>query len=241
MTFPFILPSPHGSHLVAMNPNIDTLNSVPLADGSPDLFFVVFGQGSAMDLNALLVYAQESLDISIVDGHRAWIFMHSDGAIVVILKRHFSIAQYVRHGLGLESYSTSLDGRVIVNDAQLSHISVSESKVPFLPPCSRFLFISDQYTFVNTLNLLAVCGLRSLLTLERGNIVLHVVERPSFNFTTLSSKPGPHFGVPTAQEFCEMWKAWDLVTLGMIPSHLLHVKPIDLRHKCLFYLGHIPT
>ena len=94
---------------------------------------------------------------------------------------------------------------------------------------------------VNTLNLLAACGLRSLLALERGEIVLHVVERPSFSFTTLSSKPGLHFGAPTIEEFREMWKAWDLVSLGMIPSHLLHVKPIEFRHKCLFYLGHIPT
>lgn len=26
----------------------------------------------------------------------------------------------------------------------------------------------------------------------------------------------------------------------MIPRDLLHSKPIDLRHICLFYLGHIP-
>lgn len=103
------------------------------------------------------------------------------------------------------------------------------------------LFTPDSYTLVNALNLLAACRLRSVLTLERGDIVLHVVERQSFSFTTLSSKPGPRFGVPTVQEFREMWKAWDPVTLGMIPSHLFHVKPIDLRHKCLFYLGHIPT
>lgn len=29
-------------------------------------------------------------------------------------------------------------------------------------------------------------------------------------------------------------------TLDMIPRDLLHSKPIDLRHICLFYLGHIP-
>ncbi|KIJ65772.1 hypothetical protein HYDPIDRAFT_87355 [Hydnomerulius pinastri MD-312] len=27
----------------------------------------------------------------------------------------------------------------------------------------------------------------------------------------------------------------------MIPQEMLHQKPIDLRHKCLFYIGHIPT
>lgn len=27
----------------------------------------------------------------------------------------------------------------------------------------------------------------------------------------------------------------------MIPTSMLHEKPINLRHICLFYLGHIPT
>lgn len=27
----------------------------------------------------------------------------------------------------------------------------------------------------------------------------------------------------------------------MIPEGMLHTKPIYLRHKCLFYIGHIPT
>lgn len=29
--------------------------------------------------------------------------------------------------------------------------------------------------------------------------------------------------------------------MQMIPRGMLYVKPIDLRHICLFYLGHIPT
>lgn len=29
--------------------------------------------------------------------------------------------------------------------------------------------------------------------------------------------------------------------MRMIPLEMLHHKPIDLRHKCLFYIGHIPT
>ena len=44
-----------------------------------------------------------------------------------------------------------------------------------------------------------------------------------------------------SKEWKDLWAAWDLVTLGMIPSDMLHQKPIDLRHKCLFYIGHIPT
>jgi len=76
MTSPSVFPFPHGSHLVVINPNIDTLDSVPLADGSPGLFFAVFGHGSATDLNVLLVYAQESLDASITNGRRIWMVLH---------------------------------------------------------------------------------------------------------------------------------------------------------------------
>lgn len=125
---------------------------------------------------------------------------------------------------------TSSSLRLLLNIRYLSHLLGLVASL-----------ISNQCTLVDTLNLLAVCGLRPILTLQRDGIVLHIVERPSLCFTTLSSKSGPLFGVPTVGEFREMWKAWDLVTLGMIPYHLLHIKPIDLRHKCLFYLGHIPT
>jgi len=38
-----------------------------------------------------------------------------------------------------------------------------------------------------------------------------------------------------------MWAAWDFITMKMIPPSMLLQKPIDLRHICLFYLGHIPT
>lgn len=47
--------------------------------------------------------------------------------------------------------------------------------------------------------------------------------------------------IPTLEEWSNMWKLWDTVTLGMIPPQMMMEKPIDLRHKCLFYLGHIPT
>ena len=38
-----------------------------------------------------------------------------------------------------------------------------------------------------------------------------------------------------------MWAAWDFITQEMIPPSMLFQKPIDLRHICLFYCGHIPT
>ncbi len=74
---------------------------------------------------------------------------------------------------------------------------------------------------------------------------LWVLERPPFNFRLLRSPASAisntPFGVPTLQEFQEMWAAWDFITRKMIPVSMLFEKPIDLRHICLFYTGHIPA
>lgn len=85
---------------------------------------------------------------------------------------------------------------------------------------------------------------------------LWLLERPPFMFPLLSSpracssrghlvlkKPysSSSFGVPSPQDWENMWAAWDFITLRMIPPSMLFQKPIDLRHICLFYLGHIPT
>ena len=47
--------------------------------------------------------------------------------------------------------------------------------------------------------------------------------------------------MPTLDEWQTMWAAWDFITQRMIPPSMLFQKPIDLRHICLFYMGHIPT
>lgn len=52
---------------------------------------------------------------------------------------------------------------------------------------------------------------------------------------------GGAFGTPSLSEYQEIWKLWDEITLGMIPKDMHLVKPIHLRHVCLFYLGHIPS
>ena len=51
----------------------------------------------------------------------------------------------------------------------------------------------------------------------------------------------PPPGLPSLQDWQTAWDAWNCVTLTMIPKEKLHEKPIDLRHICLFYLGHIPA
>jgi len=85
---------------------------------------------------------------------------------------------------------------------------------------------------------------------SKGQYSLWLLERPPFLFPTLSPSLGNQqvkryskspFGIPSRAEFKKMWAAWDFITMKMVPPSMLLQKPIDLRHICLFYLGHIPT
>lgn len=142
-TSPFV-PSLSGSYFVTINPNANTLNGVPLADGSPELLFAVFGQGSAVDLGALLLHAQERLHISAIDRHRTGIMLYGDGALKCPL---VTLNRSIRPGLGSEPHSALVRGRVTINDIQLSRTNISEFKVRFPPPLTS-LFYSPQSVFV---------------------------------------------------------------------------------------------
>ncbi|TBU65143.1 C-type lectin protein [Dichomitus squalens] len=102
------------------------------------------------------------------------------------------------------------------------------------------------------LNLFCEAGLRSIIGLPSRSAntttTLYILERPPLTFPPFSSTPrsAPNpianpYTLPSLAEFTRAWAIWDLITLGMIPSELLHSKPIDLRHKPLFYIGHLPT
>ncbi|KAI8602853.1 hypothetical protein EDD21DRAFT_303143 [Dissophora ornata] len=66
---------------------------------------------------------------------------------------------------------------------------------------------------------------------------LHLVRKTPFYFKSTEVSP-----CPTQEEWTELWKSWDLITMTMIqhPTMLLE-QPIALRHPFLFYLGHIPV
>jgi L-histidine Nalpha-methyltransferase / hercynylcysteine S-oxide synthase len=79
---------------------------------------------------------------------------------------------------------------------------------------------------------------------------LHVLEKSAFVYRPLSyttanslaaSPDGKYGNIPTVEEWKILWATWDLISLQMTPKTMVHEKPIDLRHKCLFYFGHIPT
>ena len=108
----------------------------------------------------------------------------------------------------------------------------------------------SQRPIEETLNVLADARLRLIISLASTDsaLALHILERPAVTFPRLSLTPrsalnptGHPYNLPSLSEFQDGWRAWDLITLGMIPPTLLHSKPIDLRHKPLFYIGHLPT
>ena len=74
---------------------------------------------------------------------------------------------------------------------------------------------------------------------------LWLLERPPFTFPLHKSpdavSASTPLSIPSPAEWETIWSAWDTITMGMISPQLLYEKPIDLRHICLFYLGHIPT
>ncbi|KAF8585097.1 hypothetical protein K439DRAFT_1410265 [Ramaria rubella] len=117
--------------------------------------------------------------------------------------------------------------------------------------------VSHKYSTEDIVSLFSASNLRMIQKWmdPKGLYGLYLLERPPFQFPLIhepshtqrsilpkeSSKQFSPFNIPTVEEWKELWKAWDLITLGMIPRSMLHEKPIDLRHKCLFYLGHIPA
>ncbi|KIY47486.1 DUF323 domain-containing protein [Fistulina hepatica ATCC 64428] len=83
-------------------------------------------------------------------------------------------------------------------------------------------------------------SLYSLWLLERPPFMFPMLAAPSESNLTSVTSSSP-FGVPSVRDWSDLWALWDHITLEMIPSSMLHEKPIDLRHICLFYFGHIPT
>lgn len=81
----------------------------------------------------------------------------------------------------------------------------------------------------------------SLWLLERPLFIFPLLSSPNDNTLTIRTKSLTPFGVPSREEWIELWASWDFITIRMIPQSMMFQKPIDLRHICLFYLGHIPT
>ncbi|EMD39793.1 hypothetical protein CERSUDRAFT_112059, partial [Gelatoporia subvermispora B] len=92
-----------------------------------------------------------------------------------------------------------------------------------LRPIHRWLDSASQY---------------SLWLLERPQFSFPLLRSPVVSLTANNATP---FGLPRLSEWQNMWSAWDFITQRMIHPSMLFQKPIDLRHICLFYCGHIPA
>ena len=66
---------------------------------------------------------------------------------------------------------------------------------------------------------------------------LHLLQKGPLSFPLKPKDYAPK-PVPSTQEFEQLWRVWDLVSLQMLPSQELLSKPIKLRNACVFYLGH---
>jgi len=67
---------------------------------------------------------------------------------------------------------------------------------------------------------------------------LYLLHRAPFHFPRLCLDTLAT-SVPSAEEFVELWRAWDTVTTKMITADMALEKPIDLRHPFVFYMGHM--
>nr|GAT57897.1 predicted protein [Mycena chlorophos] len=123
-----------------------------------------------------------------------------------------------------------------------STVAASTAKQPFIstnPAQAAHLLEFSLASLRSVLSLTSGCGVFNIHILERPTVVFPPASRTlSFSASSSHSVEG---NIPTMEEWRTLWRAWDLVTLKMIPKSMLHQKPIDLRHKCLFYIGHIPT
>lgn len=116
-------------------------------------------------------------------------------------------------------------------------------------PATTFVYTNPSRA--NQENIFSLCGLRSVFSVPLSIFsTLYVLEKSAFVYRPLSytianslasSLDGKYGNIPSFEEWKTVWATWDVITLQMIPKTMLHQKPIDLRHKCLFYIGHIPT
>lgn len=133
------------------------------------------------------------------------------------------------------------------------HLPSANHPLPTTSLCIAPHCPSFQYSHLEALDLFHTADLRVIDKWKAPDSDYHLwlVERPHVRFDNHTNAPATMKdeqaiialdaiqGVPKWGDWLAMWKLWDHITLDMIPRDMLHQKPIDLRHICLFYLGHM--
>ncbi|KAI0829181.1 C-type lectin protein [Trametes gibbosa] len=211
-------PGQHNYYIVLHDASVAFLQALPTGKSSTDRVLLFSGRGPVKDLFSQAADVLE--DKSVLEDAR-WERVLTQDA-----------------GLDVEYFKTRCDGSALeaVHKPPITLHDVSCETQPI--------------EYADALNRFCEAGLRSIITLSSTSspTYLYILERPAQTYPLLSSapptplNPSAHpFGIPSLDEFARGWETWDLITLGMIPPSLLHAKPIDLRHKPLFYIGHLPT
>ncbi|KAI0314513.1 C-type lectin protein [Amylostereum chailletii] len=199
------------SYLVVLG-QVAALKSVGARLEKGDKLFFFTGAGSKDDVRDVLVQATDALDADDLAGLK-WTEDRDgeDGTVYY--------------------HSDNKTGNVDLNTVMIDS--------PSLPPSS----ILPTFASANL-----ACFITLTPSSSTSALTLHILYHPPFLFPPLSmTAPSPlnptahPFGVPSLADWQTLWATWDTVTLGMIPRTMLHQRPIDLRHVCLFYMGHIPT
>ncbi|KAI0081533.1 DUF323 domain-containing protein [Panus rudis PR-1116 ss-1] len=127
---------------------------------------------------------------------------------------------------------------------------VSKSEFTFLQDEKIKVEVSTKFSDEDAYKLFSDADLRPVhrWTDSTSSYSLWLLERPAFTFPLLKTPEyqqgrlvSSPFSIPSVAEWQNMWACWDFINLRMIPESMLFEKPIDLRHICLFYQGHIPT
>ena len=124
-----------------------------------------------------------------------------------------------------------------------------KSPIKFVPISCHITIVQlsllPQYSDRDAYRLFADANLRPINRWvdKESQYSLWLLERPHFSFPPIVARTEDRtpFGLPSVDEWRDMWACWDYVNRRLIPSTMLFQKPIDLRHICLFYQGHIPT
>ncbi|KAI0683454.1 hypothetical protein BC835DRAFT_1423256 [Cytidiella melzeri] len=128
---------------------------------------------------------------------------------------------------------------------QQTVVEPSGTKFEFLPDEMIRVEVSHKYSDRDAYSLFAQANLRPInrWTDKESQYSLWLLERPQFSYPPLAeqAKGCTPFGLPSIDEWQDMWAAWDYINKRLVPPSMLFQKPIDLRHICLFYQGHIPT
>ncbi|OBZ71960.1 hypothetical protein A0H81_08153 [Grifola frondosa] len=221
-----------------------TAPSTPVHSDSPTVYCLILHNPSSAFLKALPIRCGGNDRVLLFNGTGPVKALLSRASEVISDKALLDVEQW-------ESFKEQDDGSEVVyyrSKTAVSKLTCALDTVDF----DNLHVQTSVRTDSASLNLFADASLRAVISLQSAfvdpQLTLHILERPALTFPLLSRTPcsalnptAHPYGMPSLSSFQDGWAAWDLITLGMIPPSLLHSKPIDLRHKPLFYLGHLPT